>query len=292
MKNFEFHRPQKLAEALDLFGQHKGRARIWAGGTDLLVRLRDRALQIEALIDLKQIPHLDIIEYDKNAGLRLGTLARIRDIETSRIIRENFLILSEAAETLGSIQVRNKATVGGNICNASPSADMAPPLIALGAEVKIVDKGKEKTMPLETFFKGPGETALKNGEVLTEVNIPNMAPRSYGVYLKQGRRKALDLAVAGVASVLTLDPTLSKCVDIRIALGAVAPTPMRAKRTEAVIRGSDLSDSVLNEAAKIAAGECAPISDVRASEWYRREVVGALVKRSIQQAFKKLTACA
>jgi carbon-monoxide dehydrogenase medium subunit len=213
---------------------------------------------------------------------------RIRDIETSKTVWENYPILVEAAETLGSIQVRNKATIGGNICNASPSADMVPPLIALDAEVKIVGKSKEKVLPLGEFFKNPGKTALESGEILTEITIPHMVPHSYGVYLKHGRRKALDLAIAGVASVVTIDPTHSKCVDIRIVLGAVAPTAMRAKKAEAIMRGSNLSDSVVNEAAKVAAGECMPIDDVRASEWYRRQIVEALVKRSINQAINKV----
>jgi len=284
MRNFEYHAPPNLAEAIALLQKYDGKAKILAGGTDLLIRIRDRAIHPQVVIDLKQIPQLYGIHYEQDKGLRLGPLTLIRDIETSKIIREKFGVLSQAAETLGSVQVRNKATVGGNLCNAAPSADMAPPLIGLDAEVKIAGRGKDKTLPLEAFFRGPGETALGPDEILIEISVPNMAPHSYGVYLKHGRRKALDLAVVGVASVLTMDSTLSKCEDIRIVLGAVAPTPMRAKKAEAVIRGNDLSDSVINEAAKIAAEECSPISDVRGSEWYRRQVVEALVKRGINQA--------
>ena len=284
MRNFEYHAPPNLAEAIALLQKYDGKAKILAGGTDLLIRIRDRAIHPQVVIDLKQIPQLYGIHYEQDKGLRLGPLTLIRDIETSKIIREKFGVLSQAAETLGSVQVRNKATVGGNLCNAAPSADMAPPLIGLDAEVKIAGRGKDKTLPLEAFFRGPGETALGPDEILIEISVPNMAPHSYGVYLKHGRRKALDLAVVGVASVLTMDSTLSKCEDIRIVLGAVAPTPMRAKKAEAVIRGNDLSDSVINEAAKIAAEECSRISDVRGSEWYRRQVVEALVKRGINQA--------
>lgn len=290
MRNFEFYRPQNIGEAFDLLEYHKEKSRIWAGGTDLLIRLRDQAFKIGALIDLKQIPQLDMINFDENTGLRLGALVRIRDIETSNILREKYPILVQAAETLGSIQVRNKATVGGNICNASPSADMVPSLIALGAEVKIAGKNKEKVLPLGELFKSPGKTALESGEILTEISIPHMVPHSCGVYLKQGRRKALDLAVAGVASVATIDPTHSKCVDIRIVLGAVAPTAIRAKKAEAIMRGSNLSDPIVNEAAKVAAGECSPIDDVRSSAWYRRQVVEVLVKRSIMQAINKVKA--
>jgi carbon-monoxide dehydrogenase medium subunit len=197
-------------------------------------------------------------------------------------------MLCVAAGTLGSIQVRNKATLGGNICNAAPSADMLPALIALGADAKIAGKDGAKTCPLESFFKGPGKTVLADGEILTDVILPPMPPNSHGIYLKQGRRKALDLAVAGVASVLVMDSVHPKCLGVRIALGAVAPTVMRAKKAEALILGSDLSESVVNEAAKIAVGECAPIDDVRASAWYRRQVIETLVKRSITQAINKI----
>jgi len=289
MKNFEYVVPKSLEEAISLLAQYDGKAKIMAGGTDLLVEMRSRELQPEVLIDLKRIPNLDSID-DDNEGLRIGALVRIRDIETSQIIQEKFSILSQAAGTLGSVQVRNKATVGGNLCHAAPSADMAPALIGLGAVARFVGQDGDKTLPLEEFCLGPGETVLRADQILTELRVPNMAAFSEGVYLKFGPRRAMDLAVVGVAAVLTMDSTITNCLDIRIVLGAVAPTPIRARKAEAVLRGNKLSDSLTNEAAKIASEEAKPITDIRASDWYRRQIVEVLVKRSINQAVDKLKA--
>jgi len=280
MRNFEYVVPGSLEEAIALLSQYDGRAKVMAGGTDLLVEMRNRELQPEILIDLKGVPSLDRIDYDGD-GLRIGSLANIRDIETAKIIQEKFNILSQAAGTLGSVQVRNRATVGGNLCHAAPSADMAPALIALGAAARFVGRDGDKTVPLEEFFKGPGNTVLKAEEILTELTVPNMAVSSEGVYLKFSPRRAMDLAVVGVACVLTTDSATAKCMDIRIVLGAVAPTPMRAKRAEAVIRGNKLNDSLIQEAAKTAAEEAKPVTDIRASDWYRRQIIETLVSRAL-----------
>jgi len=288
MKSFEYVVPEKLEEAVSLLVQHDGKAAILAGGTDLLVKMRDRVLQPGLLIDLKHITDLSGIDYSEAEGLRIGALVNICDIEKSRLIQEKFSILSQAAGTLGSAQVRNKATVGGNLCNAAPSADMAPALIGLGASVTLAGPGGENLLPVEEFFTGPGKTALGKGQILKEVRVPNMRAHSEGIYLKFSRRKATDLALVGVASVLTMDSALAGCTDIRIVLGAVAPTPLRAKRAEAVLRGNKISDFLINEAAKVASEEAAPITDVRASLWYREQIIEVLVNQSIIQALEKL----
>ncbi len=288
MKSFEYVVPEKLEEAVNLLVQHDGKAAILAGGTDLLVKMRDRVLQPGLLIDLKHITDLSGIDYSEAEGLRIGALVNIRDIEKSKLIQEKFSMLSQAAGTLGSVQVRNKATVGGNLCNAAPSADMAPSLLGLGASVTLVGPDGESLLPLEEFFTGPGETVLSKGQILKDVRVPNMSAHSEGTYLKFSRRKAMDLALVGVASVLTMDSALAGCTDIRIVLGAVAPTPLRAKRAEAVLRGNKISDFLIKEAAKAASEEAAPITDIRASLWYRQQIIEVLVNQSIVQTREKL----
>jgi len=288
MKNFNYMAPESLKEAINLLSQRGKRVIAMAGGTDLLIVMRNREIEPGNVVDLKRIPDISNIEYTSKKGLRIGALAKISDIENSRIIQEHFNILSQAAGALGSVQVRNKATIGGNLCHAAPSADMAPALITLGAKVKINGEKGETLLPLEEFFKGPGKTVLKHGELLTEIRVPNMANFSEGVYLKFGPRRAMDLAIVGVACILTMDPSSLKCLDVRIALGAVAPTPMRAKRAEALIMGQKLTQSIIMEAARSASKEAKPISDIRASEWYRREIIEVLVSRAINQVLDKI----
>ncbi len=289
MKDFNYLAPESLAEALDQLARLDGQTRVMAGGTDLIVEMRSRK-KVDTvpahIIDLKKIPGLEYITDVTGKGLRLGSLARVRDIETSEDVRGRFPILSAAAGTLGSMQVRHRATVGGNLCHASPSADLAPPLIALGAAVNAYGPGGEKSLALEDFFVGPGETVLQRNELLTEIFVPEMAANTQGVYLKFSPRRAMDLAVAGVAAVLTTDPGGRKCEEVRIALGAVAPTPIRARKAEEILRGHELSARLLAEAAKTASGEARPITDVRGSDWYRRHVIGVLTVRALEQAWE------
>ena len=201
-------------------------------------------------------------------------------------MKEKYGILAQAAHKLGSHQVRNLATIGGNLCHAAPSAETASPLIALGASVKLRSVGGERSMLLEEFFKGPGKTALQAGEVLTEIQIPNSLPRTAGVYIKHSIRKAMDLAIVGVAVVVTGGEGNGICSDVKIALGAVAPTPIRAKQAEATVRGKKVEDVLIEEAAQIASKEAKPISDVRASAEYREEMVKVLTKRAFTQAWE------
>jgi len=288
MERFEYIVPENLKEAFSLLVQYNGKAAILAGGTDLLVKMRDRVLQPAVLIDLKHISDLGGIDYSEAEGLKIGALVNICDVEKSKLIQEKFSILSQAAGTLGSVQVRNKATIGGNLCNAAPSADMAPSLIGLGASVTLAGPDGESLLPLEEFFTGPGETILGKGQILKDIRVPNMRTHSEGIYLKFSRRKATDLALVGVASVLTMDLALDNCTDISIVLGAVAPTPLRAKRAEAVLRGNKISDSLVKEAARVASEEAAPITDVRASLWYRNQIIEVLVNQSVFQALEKV----
>jgi aerobic carbon-monoxide dehydrogenase medium subunit len=288
MKNFGYVAPKSQLEAFKLLSRYGEGTRVMAGGTDLLVELKNRDFRVKNIIDLKNISELSYIKYQANTGLQIGALTKVREIETSSIIRDKFKILSQAAGTLGSVQIRNKASIGGNLCHAAPSADTAPALISLEAKVKLARDGQERSLPLEEFFLGPGKTVLNPAEILKEISLPPMAANSAGVYLKYSPRQAMDLAMVGVACVLTLDETKSTCLEVRLVLGAVAPTPIRARKAEALLKGQRLSESLLKEAARSAREEARPITDIRASEWYRRDIIEALVERALKQAVAEI----
>jgi CO/xanthine dehydrogenase FAD-binding subunit len=266
-----------------MLSQYKGRAKVMAGGTDILPKLKEREIKApEYIIALNGIPGLDYIKYDEVGGLSLGALVTIHAVETSPIVRERFGVLFQAVESMASPQVRNKGTIGGNLCNAVPSADTAPALLTLEASLKLTSQNGERVVNVEGFFTGPNETVLTDEEILQEIYVPNLPPYSKGRYLKLTPRRSMDLAIVGVAVVVTAEDGI--CNDIRIALGAVAPTPIRARQAENAIRDQKLSDEVIERAAWIAAGECRPISDHRASAEYRCNMVEVLTKRAIQQA--------
>ena len=283
LPKFDYLAPKTLDEALSLLSQYKGRTKVIAGGTDVLPKLKRREIKApEYIIDLKSIPNLGYIKYDESSGLSLGALVTIHAVETSPIIQERFSVLFHAAESMASTQVRNRGTIAGNICSAVPSADTAPALLTLEARFKLTSQKGERIVNIEDFFTGPNETVLTAEEIMQEIQVPNLPPNSRGRYLKLTPRRSMDLAIVGVAVVVVTDD--GTCNDIRIALGAVAPTPIRARRAENIIRGQRLSDEVIERAAQIAAEECRPISDHRASAEYRSEMVKVLTKRAINQA--------
>jgi CO/xanthine dehydrogenase FAD-binding subunit len=283
LPKFEYLEPNTMDEALSLLSQHKGRAKVIAGGTDLLPKLKRREIQApEYIIDLKGIPDLDYIQYDEGGGLRLGALVTIHAAEASPVVQERFGVLFQAVESMASTQVRHRGTVAGNLCNAVPSADTAPALLTLEASLKLTSQGGERTVNVGDFFTGPSETVLNDEEILQEIQVPPLPPHSGGSYEKLTPRRSMDLAVVGVAAVVVAEDGV--CNDIRIALGAVAPTPMRATRAEEIVRGQKLTEKVIDRAAQIASEECHPISDHRASAQYRCDMVEVLTKRAIQQA--------
>jgi CO/xanthine dehydrogenase FAD-binding subunit len=282
LPGFNYLAPVTLDEALSRLARYKGKAKVIAGGTDLVPKLKRREIGAPAyVIDLKTIPGLDNIKYDVS-GLSLGALVTIGAVETSAIIGEKFGILAQAARSMASPQVRNRGTIAGNICNAVPSADSAPALLTLGARLKLASRKGERIVSIEDFFTGPGQTALADDEILQEIQIPHPPPNSKGVYLKLTPRRAMDLAIVGVAVVII--PQDGVCQDIRIALGAVAPTPIRTGKAEAVLKGQKFDDALIEKAARAAAGQSRPIDDHRASAEYRRDMVEVLVKRAIKQA--------
>ncbi len=283
LPRFEYLAPKTIDEALSLLSQYKGRAKVIAGGTDVVPQLKRREIKApEYIIDLKGIPDLDYIKYDEVGGLTLGALVTIHAVETSSIIREKFSVLFQAAESMASAQVRNRGTIVGNICNAVPSADTAPALLALEAKLKLFSQKGARIVDIEDFFTAPNKTVLSDGEILQEIQVPNLPPYSKGRYLKLTPRRSMDLAIVGVAVVVILGDGI--CNDIRIALGAVAPTPIRAERAEGILRGQKFNSEVMEKAAQIAAEESRPIDDHRASVEYRREMVKLLTRRAMEQA--------
>lgn len=283
LPRFEYAMPRTLEEALRLLSQEDvGKTKMFAGGTDLFPKLKRRELAApQILVDLKGIPDLRYIQYDATNGLRFGPLTTISDIEDSSIVSDKFGVLAQAARTMASRQVRNRGTIVGNICNAVPSMDSAPALLTLQARLICVSQKGERTVNIEDFFAGPNQNILFEGEVLHEIRIPPLPVNSKGVYLKLSPRRAMDLAIVGVAAVAISENGV--CKDIRVALGAVAPTPVRAKRAENILRGEKFDDKLIEKMAQVACEEAHPINDHRASAEYRRDMVKVLVRRAVKE---------
>ncbi len=287
MKDFEYLEPASLQQALEWLNTYRGRARVLAGGTDLYLRLRKRVFLPDYVIDLKRVPSLNYMTSDGQGGVRIGPTTLQGDVAASPLVQQTFPALAEAARWVGAVQTRNRATLVGNICNASPAADTAPALLGYGAQVKIASAQGERTVPLEEFFVGPGKTGLQENELVAELLVPAPQPRTGGAFFRR-TRTAMDIAVVCAAAVLSLaDGT---CRDARIALGAVAPTPVRAQRAERALVGQALTERVIEEASRIAAEEARPITDVRGSEEYRREMVRVLTRRGLTQALERARA--
>jgi CO/xanthine dehydrogenase FAD-binding subunit len=283
MKRFDYIRPDNMEDAIAAL-QANDEPYLLAGGTDLLIGMKTNAVKPKCLIDLKGIPDIEGIEYDN--GFKLGTLTTVRDIEVSALLREKIPALSDAAGTLGSIQIRNRATIGGNLCHGSPAADMAAILLAMNCEVKIAIGKGAKTIGLDQFFTGPNKTVLNRNEVLTQIIIPKEIERFNGIYLKHGPRKAMDIGIVNIAILLDADLRAEFCNQIMIALGAVAPRPIRAKKAEALLNANRLTPELIQEAAEAASNEATPISDFRASAGYRKDLVKNLIIKGIQHILK------
>lgn len=281
LPKFDYIFPKTLEDALKCLNKYKEGARILAGGTDLIPQLKKREVKApEYIIDIKGIRGLNKISSGRD-GLKIGALATISSIAESSVIRNSYPILVQAASSMASPQVRNRGTFVGNICNGVPSADSAPALLALGASVRIKNSRAERTVPLENFFVGPRRTALKANELIVEIIVPRPSKGSRGVYLKLSPRHSMDLAVVGVAAVGTFKNDI--CKDLKIALGAVAPTPIRIPVVEQSLVNRHITPELLNEAAKMASTQCNPIDDHRASREYRCDMVYALTRRALRQ---------
>jgi carbon-monoxide dehydrogenase medium subunit len=288
---FDYFEPTSLDEASGLLREGKGARRPLAGGTDIVIQLRRRVARTEGLVNLKRIPELSGWTCEPGRGLRLGACTPMRDLETSAAVGERFPSIREALQVVGSLQLRNLASVGGNLCNASPSADTAPPLIALGAAASLwTDESRRETVSVENFFEGPGASVLRAGGLLLAVEVPEPEPLTGDAFERFTPRSAMDIAIASAAAAVTLDAAGQRVQAVRIALGAVAPTPIRALRAEDLVREKEPIPKLLEWAGAAAMGECRPIDDIRGTAAYRKELIRILVQRVLRQAVERARA--
>jgi len=277
---FDYIKPPSLESLINDMAQVKSEGAILAGGTDLLVKIRTGLISRRVLFDINDLQEMNGILSEGNS-LRIGAGTRIRDIADSDMVRDSVPFLALAASELGSPQIRNRATLGGNIVSASPSADTVPPLIAMGARLTFRSPEGDRVVSIEDFLQGPGQTTIREDEVLTGVIVPKLSNGSKSHFVKVGRRKALAISVVNIAGWIKTDQA-GFIEDAGLALGAVAPTAIRARRVEAFLKGKKPNRVVLEEAARMAAGESSPISDIRGEREGRRLLVEAWTFRLLE----------
>lgn len=282
MKRFSYYEPKTIKEACRLLSEFGDETSVLAGGTDLIPKMKGGLIAPKHVVNIKKIPGLNFVKEKGKNGLRIGSLTPLSNLMDNPLIQGKLPILQTAASSIGSVQVRNLATVGGNLCNGAPSADMAPGLMVMDSTVKIAGLAGRREIPLEELFGGPGKVNLGRGEILTEVCVPFPPPNTKQVYLKHGIRRSMDIALVGVAICLSFEEKTGLCENARIALGAVAPTPIRARKTEETILGKRFEDFPMTSIREMIRMEAAPISDVRGSAGYRSEMVSTLTVQAIR----------
>ena len=283
MRRFEYLEAHTLRQAIGMLQRHGSQARVVAGSTDFLVRWRAGFWSPDYVVNIQRVPGLSRVVYSRSNGLRLGALVTIQTLEQHPAIRRHYPALASAAASFAGVQVRNLATVGGNICNASPSGDMLPALLAYGAECRLSGPDGHRQVALDQLFTGPGQTVLAQDEVLTEITLPPPPANTGALYIKHSPRGAMDIATVGVSSLVAVDRS-GTCTEARIALGAVAPTPLRAYAAEDMLRGQRLDAELLQAATDQAVSQASPIDDVRGTAGYRRQMVGVLTRRTLERA--------
>jgi len=286
VERFELLEPNSLDEAFRLLSEYGDEARVYAGGTALVKLMKKRLVHPSYLVNIKGLKGLHYIREDEE-GLKIGALATLREIETSPLVRQRLKVVGEMVHTIGSVQIRNVGTLAGNLCFADPASDPAPILIALGANLKIASSEGERILPVEKFFTDFYETALSQGEILEEIQIPFLPKDSGAVYLKHTMRVAFDLAVVGAAVKLDVNAKDDVCMSSKIVLGGVASTPVRVKKAEELLKGKVINDTLITKVAMAASTEVDPIQDVRASAEYRREMIEVFVERGLQKALER-----
>jgi carbon-monoxide dehydrogenase medium subunit len=284
LKSFSYFEPADVTEAIKILAEQGSKAYPLAGGTDLLVRMKRGDITPTALVNLKRIKGIDQIKKESGKGISIGALTSISAIENSPLIQSSHPVLVEAAGVLGSPSIRNLGTLGGNIGRASPASDMAPSLIVLQARVVIEGLNDKRELDIEKFFLGPGATTLSTGDLITSFFLPERAPNSAAVYMKLGRREGPDCALVGVAVLLALSGKKDGAREARVALSSVAPVPLRARKTEEILLSGPLNEDRIKKAARVAAEESSPITDMRATGSYRKEMVRVLTFRAVSKA--------
>lgn len=280
LPEFEYLAPRSVEEVCSILQEYKGEARVMAGGTIVISRMKERVGVRKYLVGLKAIPDLDYVTFDESVGLRIGVMANLQSIADFAVVKDRFENLAVACRKLGTPQIRNMGTIGGNICCGFPTAETVPPLIALGAEAKITTGGGEKTVAVEDLYK-----ELKGTDLVTEIRVPTPTPSTRGAYQKYAIREGIDYATVCVAVAMT--STNGVCQDIRIALGGVAHTSARATEAEEIIKQETITDRVITEAARVGAERAQTMSDMYFSAEYKKELLKVMVGRAIKQAWQK-----
>ena len=281
---FDYYEPKSLNEAIEILSKYGSDAKILAGGTDLLILIKMGVLKPRCIVNIKKISDLYGIR-EQGDQLIIGALTKLRTLEKSKVIKENFTALYEAVKSMASVQIRNMATIGGNLCNASPAADTAPPLMVFNASLKVVGLNGEKIIPITSFFKGPKRTILKHDEILTEIILSCPGNRTGSAFIKIART-AMDLAKVNVAVKLVIGED-NVIEDVAVALGSVAPTPIRAFSVEKYLRGKIFSEEIALEASKLVVKDISPITDARSTVEYRRHISKVITYEALVKAFKR-----
>jgi len=285
VRRFQLALPRNIDECVKFLAERGPETKVIAGGTDLLPQMKNGLLKPAAVVDLSGVADLRTLRRQDGSGLRVGASVTAREIERDAYVRSAYPALAESGALVGSVQIRNLATVGGNLCNAAPSADMAPPLLALEAEAVVAGPRGRRRVSLSDFFTGVRRTVLAPDELLVELIVPALGPRSGGQYLRHTPRRELDIAVVGVASQITMSDGV--CAKARIALAAVAPTPIRATAAEQALEGRPLTAEQIGRAATLAVEAARPISDQRGSADFRRHLVAVLTRRTLTTALER-----
>ena len=288
MQAFEYIAAKTVSEAVTLLDEKGDQARILAGGTDLIVQAREGRRALDWMIDIKSIPEVNVLDYDSDTGLTLGAAVPCYQIYAVDAICEAYPGLVDATQIIGGTAIQGRAAVGGNLCNASPAADCIPPLIVLNATSVIAGPNGEREVLVEDFCTGPGQTVLGKGEILVSVKVPAPQQNSSSYYLRFIPRNEMDIAVVGAGAAVVLDEAKQRIVSARIALGAVAPTPLFAEEASALLAGKEISDDVIDEAAQAAQAIARPISDMRGTAEQRTHLVGVLTRRALNGAIQRV----
>ena len=285
LHEFSYEAPTTVADAVRLLAAPRDGARVLCGGTDILIQMRAGVRKPSLLVDVKNIPELRQIKFDPKTGLRLGAAVACIEIFESALMHKHYPGLTEAAHLIGSTQIQSRASVGGNLCNGSPAADTTPALIALSAVAHLIGPGGEREVPVEEFVTGPGQTVLKPGELLVDLRIAAPRPHSSDCYLRLIPRNEMDIAVVGVGAAITLEG--NRCVAAKIALGAVGPTQIVARKAGEWLVGKELDAAAFEKAGDLASEVCTPIDDMRGTAEYRRHIVDVLTRRALQAAAER-----
>ncbi len=284
IRQFELLEPTTIKEAAQLLASHGDKAKILMGGVDLVSRMMRWQIKPEYVVSIRRIPGLDYVEGDGKRGLKIGAMTTLRSIELSQTIERDYAVLYEAVRQIASIQVKTMSTVVGNLCVSTPASDIAPVLCVLEAKLKIVGKNKDKVVPIEDFFVDVGKTVLEPGQIVTEIQIPAASPETGAAFFKL---KPVKASISKVNAAVMLGIKNGTCNKARIALGSVAPKMIRATRAEETIGGKMVDEDLIVRTAEAAAEESKPITDLRSTEEYRKEMVAVLVRRAIKAALER-----